>query len=57
MLVSDPEDCSNMDQSMEPIFKPLKWQLQDLLDTVETIIKPQIPVHLGSAIFKSAIPF
>ena len=62
MLVSDPEDCSNMDQSMEPIFKPLKWQLQDLLDTVETIIKPQIPVHLGSDIpesihiFKSAIP-
>ena len=34
MLVSDPKDCSNMDQSMKPIFKLLKWQLQDLMDVV-----------------------
>ena len=47
---------------MEPIFKLLNWQRQDLIDTVQTLIQPQITVHLDSMIpesihiFKTAIP-
>ena len=47
---------------MEPIFKLLNWQRQDLIDTVQTLIQPQITVHLDSMIpesihiIKTAIP-
>ena len=37
-----------MEYNMEPIYRVLTWHKQDILGTIEGVLKPFIQIHLDS---------